>query len=122
MLAAGTEREVVIGRRLAAKLKLELGEKMVVMAQAARGELGTAAYRVTGIYATESSSFDGAFAFVTLPAAQSLLGLDSRVSTINVRLDDRARTGPITEELRARFGPRGLSQAPAGALPQLDEM
>jgi len=45
------------------------------------------------------------------------------VSTINVRLDDRARTGPITEELRARFGPRGLSAAPwQELLPQLDEM
>ena len=122
-LVPGAEREVTIGRELAEKLGLKLGEKMVVMAQAANGELGTAAYRVGGIFATESASFDGAFAFVTLSAAQSLLALDSRVSTINLRLDDRGRTASVAEELRARFGQRGLAAAPwQELLPQLEEM
>src|SRR3970040_395544 len=121
--ASCADREAMIGRKLAEKLGLKLGEKMVVMAQAANGELGTAAYRVGGIFATESASFDGAFAFVTLSAAQSLLALDSRVSTINLRLDDRARTVSVAEELRARFGQRGLAAAPwKELLPQLEEM
>ena len=122
-LAAGADREVVVGRELAGKLRLRLGEKMVVMAQAADGELGTAAYRVSGIYATESASFDGAFAFVTLPAAQSLLGLGSRASTINIRLEDRARLEATVGALRGRFGAAGLDVVPwHELLPQLDEM
>jgi putative ABC transport system permease protein len=122
-LAPGADREVMIGRELAGKLRLEVGEKMVVMVQAADGELGTAAYRVGGIYATESSSFDGAFAFVTLPAAQALLALGPRVSTVNLRLDDRTRTASAVKELRARFEARGLAFAPwQELLPQLDEM
>lgn len=122
-LAPGAEREIMIGRELAGKLRLKLGEKVVVMAQAANGEVGTAAYRVSGIFATESADFDGAFAFVTLSAAQSLLALDSRVSTINLRLDDRAHTTSVAEELVARFGQRGLVAAPwQELLPQLDEM
>lgn len=122
-LAPGAEREVMIGRELAGKLRLKLGEKMVVMAQAANGELGSAAFRVSGIFSTESSSFDAAFAFVTLGAAQSLLALDSRVSTVNLRLDDRARTASVTQELRARLRSHGLAAAPwQELLPQLDEM
>jgi ABC-type lipoprotein release transport system permease subunit len=122
-LAPDADRDVMIGRRLAEKLGLRLGEKMVVMAQAAAGELGTAAYRVSGIFATESASFDGAFAFVTLPAAQSLLGLGSRISTINVRLDERSRTPSAVEGFRARFESRGVAFAPwQELLPQLDEM
>ena len=122
-LAPGADRDVMIGRKLAEKLRLKLGEKMVVMAQAANGELGTAAYRVSGIFATESASFDGAFAFVTLSAAQSLLALGPRVSTINVRLDDRGRTASAVEELRARFAARGLAFAPwQELLPQLEDM
>jgi putative ABC transport system permease protein len=120
---AGAEREVMIGRRLADKLRLKLGEKIVIMAQAADGELGTAAYRVSGIYATESASFDGAFAFVTLPAAQALLGLGPRVSTINLRLDERARTAAAVADLRQRLGSRGVAFAPwQDLLPQLEEM
>ena len=38
----------MIGRKLAEKLNVHLGEKIVIMAQAADGELGTAAYRVDG--------------------------------------------------------------------------
>lgn len=122
-LAAGAEREVMIGRKLAEKLRLRLGEKMVVMAQAADGQLGTAAYRVSGVFATESASFDGAFAFVTLPAAQSLLGLGSRVSTVNIRLGDRARLDSTVEVLRARFQAPGLVFVPwQELLPQLEEM
>ena len=90
-LEAGAERDIVVGRELANKLGLRLGEKMVVMAPGVGGELGTAAYRIRGIFATESSAFDGSMAFVTLPAAQALLGLGQRVSTINVRLIDRER-------------------------------
>ena len=122
-LAPGAQREAMIGRELAQKLRLKLGEKIVVMAQAADGELGTAAYRVSGIFATESASFDGAFVFVTLGAAQSLLALDARVSTINLRLDERSHTTRAVEELRALFEPGELAFAPwQELLPQLEEM
>ncbi|HEU0199503.1 MAG TPA: FtsX-like permease family protein, partial [Burkholderiaceae bacterium] len=130
-LESAADREVMIGRKLAEKLGLKLGEKMVVMAQAANGELGTAAYRVSGIFATESSTFDGAFAFVTLPAAQSLLGLGTRVSTINIRLADRARLAPAIEDLSGIVKNAGEKRGATPAivlapwdelLPQLDDM
>jgi len=122
-LAAGADREIMIGRKLAEKLRVNVGEKVVVMAQAADGELATAAYRVGGIFATESSSFDGAIAYVTLPAAQSLLALGTRVSTINIRLADRARLDRAIEALRALAAPGGLAPLPwQKLLPQLEEM
>lgn len=99
-LEPGSDREILLGRELANKLGLRLGEKLVVMAPGLGGELGTAAYRIRGIFATESSAFDGNMAFVTLPAAQSLLGLGQRVSTINVRLIDRSRIDSSAEQLR----------------------
>jgi ABC-type lipoprotein release transport system permease subunit len=122
-LGAGADREAMIGRELAEKLRLKLGEKIVIMAQSATGELGTAAFRVSGIFATESASFDGTFVFVTLSAAQALLDLGSRVSTINLRVDDRSRTARTLEELRRRLESRDLAFAPwQELLPQLQEM
>jgi ABC-type lipoprotein release transport system permease subunit len=122
-LEPGADREIMIGRKLAEKLGVRLGEKIVVMAQAADGELGTAAYRVSGIFATESSSFDSAIAYVTLPAAQSLLALGARVSTVNIRLEDRAALGRTMEELRRLAAAPGLAFAPwQELLPQLEEM
>ena len=122
-LEPGADREIMIGRKLAEKLRVRLGEKVVVMAQAADGELGTAAYRVSGIFATESSAFDGAIAYVTLPAAQSLLALGARVSTINIRLGDRAALDRTMDALRRLDAAPGLAFAPwQELLPQLDEM
>ena len=122
-LAAGADRDILIGRKLAELLGVRLGEKVIVMAQAADGELGTAAYRIGGIFATESGSFDGAMAFVTLPAAQSLLALGSRVSNINLRLRDRAALADTLPELQRRIAATGLSLVPWQVLlPQIEEM
>jgi putative ABC transport system permease protein len=123
MLAAGGDREIVVGRRLADKLRLALGQRVVMMAQAADGELGTAAFRVRGIFSTESAAFDEGFVFVTLPAAQSLLSLGARVSTVNVRVADRARIPSILGTIRAQPEAGGLVAVGwQELLPQLDEM
>lgn len=122
-LEPGGDRDIVIGRRLADKLKVRLGEKIVVMTQARDGELATAAYRVRGIFATESASFDDAMAFVTLPAAQALLALGTRVSTINVRLDDRSHLPTVVAQLGPLVSASGYGLIPwQELLPQVDEM
>ena len=122
-LRAGADRDALIGRKLAEKLDLRLGEKIVIMAQAADHELGTAAYRVVGIFATESASFDGTIVYVTLPAAQRLLALGDRVSTINLRLTDRSRLNDVMSRLQPTVAATGYAIAPWQALiPSVDEM
>ncbi len=122
-LERGADQDILIGRRLAEKLGVRLGEKLVLMAPGLGGELGTAAFRVRGVFATESSAFDGAMVFVTLTAAQRMLGLGDKVSSINLRLADRGRS----EELARRLGPvvadAGLVAQPWPVLlPQVADM
>ena len=78
------------------------------MAPGLAGELGTAAFRVRGIFATESSSFDSAMVFVTLPAAQRMLGLGDRVSSVNLRLVDRSQVDAVARQLAPVVASRGL--------------
>lgn len=121
-LEAGAESDVVIGRRLAEKLGLRLGEKLVVMAPGLGGELGTAAFRIRGIFATESSAFDGAMVFVTLPAAQRMLGLGERVSSINLRLAERGNTDAVATRLAGALPPGLVAQPWPRLLPQAADM
>ena len=122
-LQPGRDRDIMIGRKLAEKLDVRLDEKIVITAQAAGGELGQAAYRVSGIFATESASFDEGMAFVTLPAAQALLALEGRVSTVNIRVDDRSVVPEAVAHLRPVVAASGYSVAPWQELmPQVVEM
>lgn len=91
-LQSGGDRDIMIGAKLADKLGVKLGEKVVVMAQARDGSIGSGAYRVSGIFITESEAFDAAMGYITLPAAQALLGLGDDVSTIAIRLREREQT------------------------------
>lgn len=122
-LEPGAQREIMIGRKLAEKLNVRLGEKLVVMVQAADGSLATAAYRIGGIFATESSAFDGAIGFVALSTARSLLALGERSSTINIRLADRAKLDQTLDELRRSVsGSEHVFVPWQELLPQIDGM
>lgn len=120
-LAPGDDRNIVLGRKLAEKLGVRLGEKVVVMAQAADGSLGSAAYRLTGIFATESEAFDNSIGYVTLPAAQHLLVLDQRVSTLAVKLKDRDRLAVMVPALQRQF-PQYEVLAWSKILPEIEQM
>lgn len=102
-LQPGQDRNIVIGRKLAEKLGVRIGEKIVVMTQATDGSLGSAAYRLSGIFTTESEAFDTSIGFVTLQSAQGLLALGDGVSTIAMTLADRERLDDAAASLRSRL-------------------
>jgi ABC-type lipoprotein release transport system permease subunit len=59
-------RPIYIGAALAEKLKIGLGNKVVIMGQAADGTLGNELLRVVGIFDSKSPDFDKSFAFSTI--------------------------------------------------------
>ena len=123
MLEPGSDRDIVLGDRLAEKLGVRLGEKVVVMAQASDGSVGSAAYRIAGLFDTGSDSFDAMFGYVTLASAQAQLGMQGRVSTLAVRLKD---LGALDEGVRAVQAVLPTASAVAvswrSLLPELDQM
>ncbi len=92
--------EILIGRKLQDKLDLAVGEKLVITTQQADGSLSSAAYHVSGIFKTGSEFFDAGMAFVSLSAAQSLLGMGESVSTITVSLYDRQQTAVVANRVQ----------------------
>jgi ABC-type lipoprotein release transport system permease subunit len=74
---------VVIGEKMAERLRVGLGDKVVLHAP---GESGLGAFRVRGIYRTDSSDFDGAHAFLRLQEAQRLFGIGDRVTEVTLLL------------------------------------
>jgi len=106
-LEEGDGQAMLIGQKLQQKLDVSVGEKLVITTQQAGGSLASAAYRVSGVFKTGSEFFDDGLAFVTLSAAQSLLGMGDAVSTITVSLQDRRQSGAMVEELQKRLSGTG---------------
>lgn len=63
---------ILIGKKLANSLKVDLGEKVVLLTQATDGTLGNELYRVKGLYDTGSSNFDKSYVFVNQKCAQAI--------------------------------------------------
>jgi ABC-type lipoprotein release transport system permease subunit len=76
---------IAIGAAMAERLRVEVGDKVVVHAP---GEVGLAAFRVSGVFRTASSEFDKSMAYLRLEEAQRLLDVPGRVTELAVRLDD----------------------------------
>ena len=87
--ADGNERDIVIGSKMAETLEVGLGDRVVVtVAQAKTGDLAQEMFRISGIYQFKIPEMDQGMAFVLLPKAQSMLGLDENVHEIAVKFFD----------------------------------
>jgi len=89
-LGGDVQRPVLIGARLAATLKAKLGDKIVLLVQAADGSMGAQLFRVSGIFRSGSPDLDRGVAYIPLRDAQDLFALGDRVTEAVVLLDSSA--------------------------------
>lgn len=94
------DRGILLGTILADSLQVELGDKVVLMAQG-EGDTSSRLFRVRGLVQTGSKNVDGFFAMVTLPAAQEVLSLPDAVNQISIHLDDPDSAADATAQAQA---------------------
>ena len=108
----GQLRGAVLGRRLAEQLNAVVGQKISIVTRANTSInplTGTLVptleqFEVTGIFETGMFEYDNAYLYVALPRAQRLAGLDSAVTGIEVRTDDRWHADQVARQLADRLG------------------
>lgn len=82
----GSERSpILIGRKLAERLDLKLRGKIVLSFQRPDGAIVYGAFRITGIFDTESTTFDGGTVFLRRPDLDGLTG-EALIHEIAIRL------------------------------------
>jgi len=96
-------RGVLIGHRLAEKLNAEIGDKIVLMVQAADGSLTAELFRLQGTFRIGATELDSSFAIVTLKDAQALSLLGDRVTEIAVMLKNPVDVLPVSKRLKERL-------------------
>ena len=94
---------IVIGKELAKKLDLKLRSKIVLSFQGMDGNIIYAAFRIAGIFETESSMFDKSNVFVKQSDLFSLLNSKPVIHEIAVRLNTVQVMDPVASQLRDKY-------------------
>lgn len=102
-LENGQDDKILIGWQLALNLKVDLGDKVVLMGQGSDASMAASAYEVAGILDAGSEEIDKGLVVTTLKAAQDLLVLDGKISEIVIKTKDLDRIDAIAGDLRQRL-------------------
>lgn len=85
----GDDDKILIGEALAEKLKIDIGDKMVVQSKDITGSMSGLAFRVKGIYRTSSREYDKSNVYITTESARKLLSLEKNFHEIAIRVDEQ---------------------------------
>jgi len=100
---SGGEREIIIGDKLADKLNVGLGDKVVGMANRIDGSIGSEVFRIKGIFNTTSSEFDGAYVYTNIGTLRSMLDLNDKVYEFVLNAENYTEAPQITKELKSQL-------------------
>ena len=105
--AAGALPNIVIGKKLADKLVLAVGDKVTVFGTGRSGELGqmrVMQFRVAGTYESGMADYDDVYAFTSLKDAQILFQFDEAVSGYDVMLTDVDSADVMSDKIQDVLG------------------
>jgi ABC-type lipoprotein release transport system permease subunit len=100
-LESPADRGVVLGEELARRLGLQVGQRLVIMTQAADGSVADRGFQVVGLFHGERQSTELGYVFVGRSHLAGILGLGDRLSEIAVLLRDRDRLAATVQAMRA---------------------
>jgi ABC-type lipoprotein release transport system permease subunit len=95
--------EIIISKKLAKKLKLNLKKKVIVTFQNKDGDLATVAFRIIALYKTVNGPYDDNNIFVNIKSVDSLVGLPNAINEIAVLLRSNDLLNQSQDELNKLF-------------------
>ncbi|MDJ0786203.1 MAG: FtsX-like permease family protein [Myxococcota bacterium] len=98
------QRRVVVGERLAERLKVGVGDKVVVSVQDVLGDMTGEAFRIGGTFRTASRDIDEGVVFLRIGEGQALFGLEDAVTEWVLLAEADGDEEALREEVGARLG------------------
>ncbi|MBU0681805.1 MAG: FtsX-like permease family protein [Proteobacteria bacterium] len=96
-------RGALLGARLATKMKVTVGQKIVVSAQNSANDVSALSLRVVGILKTNNMALDENAVFIEMNKARELLMVPEGVSQLSVLLYNKEKVAAVQQGLRVRF-------------------
>ena len=98
-------RGIVVGSKMAKKLNLRIGKKLVYTTTDVSGEIVSEIARVTGIFETGVSEVDGALVLLPINSVRAILHYDDEDATlVAVSVNDQRYAERIRDKIAAEVG------------------
>jgi ABC-type lipoprotein release transport system permease subunit len=95
---------IVIGEKLANKLKVKVRSKIVVTVTEMDGTLSGGSFRVAGIFKTANSTYDEMRAFVRMKDLQNLIKIEDNVAhELAIRMTENNLEDELAAELKSEY-------------------
>jgi ABC-type lipoprotein release transport system permease subunit len=92
---------VLIGKPLADKLKLNVGDQINLLVNRSDGSVDQQLFTIRGVYTTNTAAFDENTVFMPLAKAQAFTGAQDHASTILVFLQNRDEAQAVANAIQA---------------------
>lgn len=99
----GKKNEILIGRKLADKMKLKIGSKLVLTFTDSTADIVSAAFRVAGIYRSNNAPLDERNVYVEKKTLNELLSIRNQVHEIAVLLYRDEDLNAVQQQLQKEF-------------------
>ena len=103
----GSLAKLVLGKKLATKLAIHVGDKITVFGlgrSVEQGQLRAMQFRVSGIYESGMSDYDDVFAFTALADAQTIFQIGHAVTGYDVLLTHVDSAETVSQQLEDMLG------------------
>ncbi len=103
----GTPPRIVLGRRLAGQLGVDIGEKVTVFGigrLVEQGQYKVMQFTVSGLYESGMSEYDDVYAFTSLAAAQHIFQLGDAVTGYDVLVTSVDSAEVVADRIQALLG------------------
>ena len=104
-LSGYDDARIYLGAKLAERLKLKLGKKVVLTTQDAAGEITSTLLRVQGIFRSGSGSIDGSICIIPIGFLQETLNMGRGVTSIAIYLNNPFKQENAFEEIGSQLPP-----------------
>jgi len=99
-LSADDREGILVGRPLAEKMGLAVGDQISLTANTSNGDVSEQPFTIRGIYSTETRVFDSNIVFLPLEKAQAITGTQDHASTVFILLKDKNQTEAVVNALQ----------------------
>lgn len=100
---AAKKNEVMIGKKLAIKMKIKVGSKLVLTFTDTSGDIVSGAFRVAAIYQSDNAPLDERNVYVTINDLNALLTTGDSFHEITLILNSDDSVKKIQDELKQKF-------------------